>query len=148
VIDPQRVPVNQQPPSVVIESLNIDTEPVSARLPVELQPGQVNVEIHYSGLSFINPELVKFKYRLEGLDKDWVDAGTRRTAYYAHLPPGKYIFRVIAANRDGVWNEEGATMQITVVPPFWRTWWFISGAVLALQRHGIAIHQGDTANYL
>jgi signal transduction histidine kinase/ligand-binding sensor domain-containing protein len=132
VIDPRRVPVNQQPPSVVIESLNIDTEPVSARLPVELQPGQVNVEIHYSGLSFINPELVKFKYRLEGLDKDWVDAGTRRTAYYAHLPPGKYIFRVVAANRDGVWNVEGATMQITVVPPFWRTWWFISGAVLAL----------------
>jgi signal transduction histidine kinase/ligand-binding sensor domain-containing protein len=132
VIDPQRLPVNQQPPSVVIESLNIDTEPVSARLPVKLQPGQVNVEIHYSGLSFINPELVKFKYKLEGLDADWIDAGVRRTAYYAHLPPGQYRFRVIAANRDGVWNEEGATVQITVVPPFWRTWWFISGAALAL----------------
>lgn len=124
VIDPDRLPANRQPPLVVIESFIIDTQPVSAHAPVELQPGQVNVEIHYSGLSFINPELVKFKYKLEGLDTDWVDAGTRRTAYYAHLPPGRYLFKVKAANRDGVWNEEGAGIRITVVPPFWRTWWF------------------------
>ena len=132
VIDPDRLPANQPAPSVVIESFIVDTQPVSAHAPVKLQPGQVNVEIHYSGLSFINPELVKFKYRLEGLDTDWVDAGTRRTAYYAHLPPGRYYFRVKAANRDGVWNEEGAGIEITVSPPFWRTWWFILLAVCSL----------------
>ena len=132
VINPDLVPVNTQPPTVVIESVIVDTQPVGLRSGVKLQPGQVNVEIHYSGLSFINPELVKFKYKLEGLDKDWVDAGTRRTAYYSHLPPGQYHFRVIAANRDGVWNEQGATIEMTVLPPFWRTWWFISGVVLAL----------------
>lgn len=132
VIDPDRLTANRQPPSVVIESFIVDTKPVSAHAPVELQPGQVNVEIHYTGLSFINPELVKFKYKLEGLDTDWVDAGTRRTAYYAHLPPGRYQFRVKAANRDGVWNEEGAGIRITVVPPFWRTWWFILLAVCSV----------------
>jgi signal transduction histidine kinase/ligand-binding sensor domain-containing protein len=131
VIDPERVPVNQQPPLVVIESFVVDTKPVSARGPLRIEPGQVNVEIHYSGLSFINPELIKFKYKLEGLDTDWVDAGTRRTAYYAHLPPGTYAFKVMAANRDGVWNE-GAIMQVVVRPRFWRTWWFISLIVCSL----------------
>jgi signal transduction histidine kinase len=66
------------------------------------------------------------------LDADWIDAGTRRTAYYSHLPPGTYAFRVIAANRDGIWNEEVATIQIVVIAPYWRTWWFISAVVLAL----------------
>jgi signal transduction histidine kinase/ligand-binding sensor domain-containing protein len=132
VIDPKRVPVNNQPPAVVVESVFVDTRPVALRPGVRLDPGQVNLEINYSGLSFISPELVKFKYQLVGLDKDWVDAGTRRTAYFAHLPPGTYSFRVIAANRDGVWSDAGATIQITVVPPFWRTRWFIAGAIAAL----------------
>jgi signal transduction histidine kinase len=132
VINPDLVPVNRQPPLMVIESLVVDTQPVSLRAPVRLQPGQVNVEIHYSGLSFINPELVKFKYKLEGLDEDWIDAGTRRTAYYSHLPPGRYRFTVIAANRDGVWNEQGAAFEIVVLPPFWRTWWFLTLVVCAL----------------
>jgi signal transduction histidine kinase/streptogramin lyase len=132
VINPAAVPFNKQPPPVVIESLVVDTEPLTPRAPVTLQPGQSYFEIHYSGLSFINPELVKFKYRLEGLDGDWVDAGTRRIAYYSHLPPGQYRFTVIAANRDGVWNEQGASLEITVLPPVWRTWWFLTLAACAL----------------
>ena len=132
VIHPDLVPVNRQPPLMVIVSLVVDRQPVSLRAPVRLQPGQVSVEINYSGLSFINPELVKFKYKLEGLDEDWVDAGTRRTAYYSHLPPGRYRFKVIAANRDGVWNEQGASLEIVVLPPFWRTWWFVTLAACAL----------------
>ncbi|HYJ47642.1 MAG TPA: two-component regulator propeller domain-containing protein, partial [Pyrinomonadaceae bacterium] len=95
VIDPAGVPSNLEPPPVVIESVVVDTETRSARSPVTAGPGQSYFEIHYSGLSFINPELVQFKYRLEGLDHDWVDAGTRRTAYYSHLPPGKYRFTVL-----------------------------------------------------
>lgn len=130
VVDPKRVLINNQPPAVVVESVIIDTRPVSVGSGVRVEPGQVNVEINYAGLSFINPELVKFKYKLEGLDRDWVDAGTRRTAYYAHLPPGTFSFRVIAANRDGIWNETGATLQLTVVPPFWRTKWFMTSTVV------------------
>ena len=132
VINPNAVPFNSQPPPVVVESLEVDTKPVNLNAPVEIQPEQTNLEIHYSGLSFINPELVRFKYKLENLDKDWIDAGGRRTAFYSHLPPGKYVFRVIAANRDGVWNETGATLEFKVIAPFWRTWWFYALVSLAV----------------
>lgn len=125
VINPAAVPFNNEPPPVVIESLILDTKPVDVRSTINISPEQTNLEIHYSGLSFINPELVKFKYRLDGLDDDWIDAATRRTAFYSHLAPGTYTFTVLAANRDGVWNEKGASIKITVLPPFWRTWWFM-----------------------
>src|SRR5262249_54824834 len=90
-----------------------------------------NLEIHYTALSFIKSQYISFKYRLEGLDQGWVDAGTRREVYYSYLPPGAYTFRVIAANSDGVWNTEGASIRVVVVPPFWRTWWFILLAICA-----------------
>ena len=125
VINPGAVPLNSQPPPVVIESASVDTKPVDVKAKVRIEPGQTYLEIHYSGLSFINPELVKFKYRFEGSDENWTDADTRRVAYYTHLPPGNYHFRVLAANRDGVWNEEGAALEITVLPQFWQTWWFV-----------------------
>lgn len=124
VLDPRTLPINDAPPPVVIESLIVDTKPVNQYRRVELEPGQSALEIHYSGLSFINPELVKFKYKLEGLDPGWIDAQTRRTAYYSHIPPGTYTFKVLAANRDGIWNEQGASITISVLPPFYRTWWF------------------------
>ncbi|HEX6189239.1 MAG TPA: two-component regulator propeller domain-containing protein [Pyrinomonadaceae bacterium] len=132
VINPAAVPLNSQPPPVVIESLIVDTKSVGVPSQLQLKPGQEYLEIHYSGLSFINPELVRFKYKLEGLDHEWIDAGTRRTAYYSHLPPGQYSFKVIAANRDGIWNEQGAMIQLEVLPPFWRTWWFISLAIISI----------------
>jgi signal transduction histidine kinase/ligand-binding sensor domain-containing protein len=125
VINPAAVPLNSQPPPVVIESASVDTKPVNVNARIQLEPGQTYLEIHYSGLSFINPELVKFKYRLEGSDENWIDADTRRVAYYTHLPPGNYHFRVLAANRDGVWNTQGAALEITVLPQFWQTWWFL-----------------------
>lgn len=124
VIKPDAIPFNSQPPPVIVESILVDTELRDLQKPVQIQPGQTNLEIHYSGLSFVNPELVKFKYKLENLDQDWIDAASRRTAFYSHLPPGNYVFRVIAANRDGVWNETGAAFEITVIAPFWRTLWF------------------------
>ena len=95
-------------------------------------PGQGNFEIKYAALSFINSENLRFKYKLEGVDQDWVEAGVRRTAYYSHVAPGSYIFRVLAANAAGVWNQTGASLRITVVPPFWRTWWFMVLMTLAV----------------
>jgi len=80
------------------------------------------------------PEKVRFKYKLEGIDSDWVDAGPRRMAYYTHLPPGQYRFRVMAMNNDGVWNEEGATFEFYLAPHFYQTSWFyaLCGATLLL----------------
>ena len=137
VIDPAGVSINPQPPRVVIEECLLQRNNVDCRQTIEIRPGQDNFEIHYTGLSFIKPEQVRFKYKLEGLDGDWIEAGTRRVAYLSHLPPGKYTFKVIAANSDGVWNTEGAALNLVVVPPFWRTWWFLS--LMALTITGLAV---------
>jgi signal transduction histidine kinase len=130
VVDPDAVPVSAQPPPVMIEEFLINNEPVAFGEVVKISPGTENFEIHYTGLSFIMSERIGFKYKLEGLDRDWVDAGTRRIAYYSHVPPGNYTFKVIAANRDGIWNLEGASIPIRIIPPFWKTWWFVSLSVL------------------
>jgi signal transduction histidine kinase/ligand-binding sensor domain-containing protein len=155
VIDPQNIKTNSQPPPVVIETIKIDNRSVAyetwesavrdSRFAIQIRPGQDNFEIEYTALSFINSANLRFKYKLEGLDHDWVEAGTRRTAYYSYVPPGDYTFTVIAANRDGVWNTEGKSVRITVLPPFYRTWWFLilitlatGGAVLAAFKSRVA----------
>ncbi|MEW6127678.1 MAG: two-component regulator propeller domain-containing protein [Acidobacteriota bacterium] len=126
VVDPEAVPISAQPPSVMIEKFLVDNRATSFRQFVEIPADTENFEIHYTGLSFIMSERLKFKYQLEGWDTDWVDADTRRVAYYTHVTPGRYTFRVIAANRDGVWNLQGASVQLHLVPPFWKTGWFYS----------------------
>jgi len=136
MIDPAGIKTNPQPPPVVIEEMRINNEhaPVAEwdaalrdpQAAIRILPGQDNFEIKYAALSFINSENLRFKYKLEGVDHDWVEAGVRRTAYYSHVAPGSYNFRVLAANADGVWNLTGASLRITVVPPFWRTWWFMT----------------------
>jgi signal transduction histidine kinase len=133
VIDPEAIPFNAQPPPVVIESFLLDRAPVAPLnldRPVRIAPGWENFEIQYTALSFINSERLKFRYKLEGLDQDWTDAGKRRTAYYSYVPPGQYVFRVVAANSDGVGNTEGQSLRVIVLPPFYRTWWFIALAAM------------------
>jgi len=132
VVDPEAVSFNPTPPPVVIESVTLDREALDFRHPIAIRPGQAQLEIAYAGLSFIKPEHVRFKYRLEGLDKDWIEADNRRIAYFSHLPAGHYTFHVIAANSDGVWNETGARLAVTVYPPFWQTQWFLGLVVLSV----------------
>ncbi|MEJ7848824.1 MAG: triple tyrosine motif-containing protein [Pyrinomonadaceae bacterium] len=135
VFDPREIKANSQPPPVVIESVKIDnndSEFDEEKSKIQIEPSQQNFEIGYTALSFINSENLQFKYKLEGLDDDWIDAGTRRLAYFSHVPPGSYTFRVIAANSDGVWNEEGATLRIVILPPFYRTWWLLMLAVFII----------------
>ena len=135
VIDPREIKANSPPPPVVIETVKIDnndSEFDKETSKINIEPSQQNFEIDYTALSFINSENLQFKYKLEGLDDDWIDAGTRRLAYFSHVPPGEYTFRVIAANSDGVWNEQGATLKIVVLPPFYRTWWFITLAAFGI----------------
>jgi signal transduction histidine kinase/ligand-binding sensor domain-containing protein len=130
VIDPTTVTPNPLPPPVAIEECLVDRKPAAFAPELRIEPGRENVEIEYTGLSFAKPDGVTFRYRLEGVDREWVEAGTRRTAYYSHLPPGRYTFTVVAANSDGVWNERGASFRVVVVPPFYRTWWFLVVASL------------------
>jgi signal transduction histidine kinase len=98
---------------------------------VRIPPGKENLEIQYTALSFINSEQIRFRYRLEGLDSAWINAGLRRTAYYSHVPPGKYVFRVVACNSDGVWNTAGEGLAISVLAPFYETRWFVALMSLA-----------------
>lgn len=153
VIDPREISFNSIPPPVVIESVKIDNvlSELSAAAErvarIQISPNQNNLEIAYSGLSFVKPEFIKFRYRLEGQDADWVEADNRRTAYYSYLPPGDYTFQVIAANSDGVWNMQGASVGVVVSPPFYRTWWFLILSLAALGGTVILFYQRRVAHF-
>jgi len=148
IVNPALVAVNLLAPPVAIENVLIESRPAENFLPairrqaaIVVSPGQNNLEIAYTGLSFIKPEQIRFRYKLEGLDANWTDAGARRTAYFSYLPPGEYTFRVVAANSDGVWNETGKSLAITVLPPFYRTWWFLILSVLAVSAAAFAVYK-------
>jgi streptogramin lyase/two-component sensor histidine kinase len=129
MIDPSRIRQNGIPPPIVLEKLTLGEE--NAILPDDisrnhvLPPGTRNLEFHYTALSYLVPEKVRFQYKLEGFDPGWIDAGDRRAAYYTHLPPGNYTFRVKGSNNDGVWNELKDPVRITMSPHFYQTGWFL-----------------------
>jgi len=122
--DPRHLVRNDRIPPVVIEDIAIDDRAYLAKQNLEILPGKSNLEVQYTALSVLIPERARFKYQLEGYDHGWVDAGTRRTAYYTGLPAGRYRFRVIAANEDGLWNLEGASVDFLLLPHFYETGWF------------------------
>ncbi len=130
VINSDNESYNTLPPSVVIESATVERESVDISNGLTLEPWQKNLEINFTGISLIKSEQIKFKYKLEGHDADWIDAGTRRTAYYSYLPHGKYRFLVKAANSDGIWNEEGASLNLNLNPFLYQTKLFILLCVL------------------
>jgi signal transduction histidine kinase len=137
IVDPDAVHTNPHAPPVLIESVTLEHHPVDFRNGVTLEPGQQDLEISYTGLDFIKSDQVKFKYKLEGLNASWIDAGTRRKIDFPYLPPGNYLLRVLAANGDGVWNEVGASVPILVRAPFWeRTWFRLLGFVTVM---GVAL---------
>lgn len=143
VIDPASIPINPRPPPVMIESVLIDRAPVAfdqAGGVVRLGPDAAALEIAYTGLSFFNADRLRFRFTLEGLDREWLDAGTRRTAYYSHLPAGDYVFRVTAANSDGVWNATGQSLRIVVTPPFYRRAWFLGLMLTAVAGAAVVWH--------
>jgi signal transduction histidine kinase len=122
---------NRLPPPVLISSVLANGKPYPASSDLILPAHTERLEINYTALSLAVPERVLFRYKLENVDPDWQDVGTRRQAFYTRLPPGNYRFRVIACNNDGVWNETGASLGITIRPAFYQTWWFIALAALA-----------------
>jgi ligand-binding sensor domain-containing protein/signal transduction histidine kinase len=145
VIDPTKAPLNSAPPPVRIEAVRLDRQAMDFQNEVRVASDQKYLEISFTGLSLIKSEQVRFKYKLEGQDANWTDAGAQRVAYYSYLPPGRYTFTVIAANTDGVWNHEGASIRIRVLPPFWRTWWFLSLVTLALAGLILLVHRQRVA---
>src|SRR5215204_2856202 len=155
MIDPVRVALNTESPPVVIEEVRVDGDPVDVSPKAEREPGRgrylfrpgsSRFDFHYAGLSFAAPEKVRYRYKLEGFDKDWVEGGDRRVAYYTNLGPGEYIFRVMASNNDGVWSERPATFFFTLRPHFYRTYWFyalcaLGAALLAWQLYALRLRQ-------
>ena len=134
-VDPSHIRTNSLPPPVHIEQVRADGAALTLSDGAKVAPGPQQWEFHYTALSLLVPQRSLFKYRLEGFDKDWIDAGNRRTAYYTGLPPGTYTFRVIASNNDGVWSSTGASYRFTLLPHFYQTIWFVllcAAAILAV----------------
>ncbi|MDX1570722.1 MAG: ATP-binding protein, partial [Xanthomonadales bacterium] len=128
-VDPGDMPKNERAPPVVVEEVIVDGR--SMRIgggTLEIAPGSRLIEIDYAALTFIAPTKVRYQYRLFGQDRDWVEAGSRRHAFYNNLPPGSYEFQVRAANADGVWNRDGAALKLRQLPEVHQTWWFRAGA--------------------
>lgn len=139
MVNPRDLYINPLPPPVIIEEIKADSAVLNLNAPAELPSGTDKFEFRYTAICLTASEKVRYKYLLEGYDKDWVDAGTRHIAYYTNLPRGQqYRFRVIACNNDGVWNEVGASAVFSLVPYFWETWWFygICAIVLAGNIYG------------
>ncbi len=146
MVDPAVTLPEQAPPIVSIEQviadrkplirdtqkLAMDAAPDGAVPPVQVPPVSGELQFEYTALNLSSAERCHFKYKLDGVNPDWVDAGTRRTAYYNSIPPGSYNFHVIACNKDGIWNKGGATLAVVLEPHYWQTWWFEGLLVLAV----------------
>ena len=143
-IEPGRQGRNTLPPPVHVESVSTGGFEMDPTSPIHLSRGQRDVEIRYTALSFRKPERVELKVRLDGYDPGWVDAGSRRVAYYTNLAPGDYTFRVIASNDDGVWNEEGASVEFSVAPFYYETGWFRLFCVLSAIGLGHGVYTLNT----
>jgi signal transduction histidine kinase/ligand-binding sensor domain-containing protein len=130
VTDPRPRPANNSAPAVVLDEVTLDGMPApqspsqdgpSLRIP----PGKHRLEFGYTAMCFDTPERMRFRYRLEPLDRDWFDAGTRRTASYPFVPPGNYQFLVSASSSDGDWGPPTAMLSVAVAHHFWQAWWFL-----------------------
>jgi PAS domain S-box-containing protein len=133
---PEQVTDNPVPPPLVITTFRkfnqVSQTDLIPNEPIQLSYRDSFISFEFAALDFNAPGKNQYAYRLEGFDRDWVQAGNQRYATYTNLPGGEYVFRVKAANNDGVWNEQGVSIPILITPPFWQTWWFIASLVVAL----------------
>jgi len=119
-------------PNIVISSLKVLNNPVKGeRKEIELSHTENFFSFEFASLDYSNPEDCRYAYMLDGFDEEWRSTDAKqRVAMYTNLPSGDYVFRVIGSNSDGIWNYEGAYIKLTVLPPFWKTWWFIMGIII------------------
>jgi len=137
-VDPSKMRTNLRPPPVLVERVAADKLPYienGSRV-----PAGSHLEFHYTALSFLYPEHVRFRFMLEGFDREWVDAGARRVAYYTNLPPGRYRFRVAASNGDGIWSDSKAPFALELSPRFYQTIWFYLFCAAAVVLAGSGAH--------
>ncbi|HTA30049.1 MAG TPA: two-component regulator propeller domain-containing protein, partial [Candidatus Cybelea sp.] len=134
MVDPRLEAPPSIPPPVLIEEVMLGNRSLEPESEMRLGPRPKRIAFRFTAPSFRAPERVRFRYRLDGEDKEWIDAGADRSAVFDTLPPGRHEFRVTACSADGIWNEQGASLAFMVVPIWWQTWWFqgaaVSGAVL------------------
>ncbi|HVN77700.1 MAG TPA: two-component regulator propeller domain-containing protein, partial [Terriglobia bacterium] len=123
-IDPGNVSFNRAAIPVVLQQFIVDGKSIPLLPNTRIEPGKEKLEFHYAALSFRAPEKIGFRYKLEGYDKEWVDSGLRRIAYYTHIPPGPYRFLVKACNDNGVWNQGGVSFSFYLRHHFYQTYWF------------------------
>jgi len=139
-VDPALITLNTNEPPVIIESVAVDGQPQGTNslrsLPLEsvtLPPGKETLDIDFTSLNLSAPDKGLFRYKLEEHERLWNDVqATTRSVRYSKLPPKQYRFRVIACNEDGIWNQAGSSLLVTVLPPFWQEWWFLTLVTLAL----------------
>jgi ligand-binding sensor domain-containing protein/signal transduction histidine kinase len=124
LVDPANIHTNTLPPPVHIERARANGQELSISNGITIPPGKGELEFQYSALSYIVPQDIRFRYQLEGYDQQWVEAEDRRLAVYNNLKPGRYTFRVIAANADGVWNNTGDALALRLLPHFYQMVWF------------------------
>jgi hypothetical protein len=132
MVDPSRLSQKALPTQTYIEAVIVDRKELQATENLRLSPHPRDLQINYTSPTFLIPQRVKFRYQLDGYERDWHDAGSRRQAFYTDLPPGKYSFRVIACNSEGIWNDSAAKLDFFVARAYYQTSWFRALCVLAL----------------
>jgi hypothetical protein len=146
VLSTVRLRINPLPPPVLIEGILADGRDIPPKPKVVLPAGTKRIGIRFAGLSFVTPEKVLFRYRLEGFDGDWQGPSRERTAFYTSIPPRSYLFRMTACNNDGVWNTAGVSFQLEVLPYFYQRAWFYAASLLSLVLLGAATERGSAGS--
>ncbi|NDV24895.1 hybrid sensor histidine kinase/response regulator [Desulfovibrio sp. JC022] len=148
MFDPHNIKINLTPPPVIITGLTIMGAPahlgmnISELDKVTLSWKDAMFSFKFAALDYQNPKLNKYQYKLEGFNDEWIDAYPDATATFTNFDHGSYFFRVRASNSDGIWNKQGASLKLTIIPPFWKTAWFKSGLVfMAILLFFIIVHQ-------
>ena len=136
-VDPAQFGPSASPPTVLIEEVTLDGQPLPLRGgTLSLPPGPRELEIRYTAFNYAKPEHLRFRHRLANRNEEWVEAAGARSVRHSHLPPGDYVFQLSAANEDGRWNETGASLAFIVQPFYWQTLWFRVGAALLFMGSG------------
>jgi ligand-binding sensor domain-containing protein/two-component sensor histidine kinase len=144
---PEHFKADTIPPTLVINSVKVFNQEYPLQKEIVLDYYENYISFQYAAIEFSSPEKIRYSFRLEGSDRDWVDAGDRRQANYTNLGPGNYTFRVRATNSDGYVNE-GKSIYITINPPFWKTWWFVLTSAIICASIIYSIHRYRLAQSL
>jgi signal transduction histidine kinase/CheY-like chemotaxis protein len=141
IIDPHKLAISRASPPVLVEKVGVRGRLLDPGSVARIPPGNGQLDFYCTALSFVSPERIVFKYKLEGFDSNWVDAGSRRVAYYTNLPPGRYRFRVTARSQERVWNETGASVDVVLQAHFYQTPWFYALCSLAFGVMAASLHR-------